>query len=282
MRNQFATLVVEPNVLIREGLVRVLDATQFRVVASASCVEDLGLASFPQRRSILLMLVGTGENPRAAVTQIELFRNRYPAGRIAVLADRWNLSEMVSVFRAGANACFAQFGTCDILIKSLELVMLGEMILPATMLLPLIFDNNDTPIEPQHDANAPKFTRTNGDDTPRLSIREKCVLRYLVEGDSNKVIARRIEVTEATVKVHIKAILRKIRVQNRTQAAIWAINHGSLISSIAEFNAATRRPPSDRRDSVSFAKHRLLTHRPTSATHLAPVPTRPEDRSNGP
>jgi two-component system nitrate/nitrite response regulator NarL len=66
------------------------------------------------------------------------------------------------------------------------------------------------------------------DDVPRLSYREACVLRFLVEGASNKVIGRNIEVAEATVKVHVKAILRKIRARNRTQAAVWAMNNGSL------------------------------------------------------
>ena len=61
---------------------------------------------------------------------------------------------------------------------------------------------------------------------PHLSAREAAVLGCLVEGSSNKVIARKVEMAEATVKVHIKAILRKIRVKNRTQAAIWAISHG--------------------------------------------------------
>ena len=45
-------------------------------------------------------------------------------------------------------------------------------------------------------------------------------------------IARKIDIAEATVKVHIKAILRKIRVQNRTQAAVWAMNNGRLDSAI--------------------------------------------------
>src|SRR5439155_27058982 len=69
------------------------------------------------------------------------------------------------------------------------------------------------------------------DDTfaPQLSPREKAILRCLIEGDSNKCIARKIDIAEATVKVHVKAILRKIRVHNRTQAAIWWVNHGSLI-----------------------------------------------------
>ena len=46
-----------------------------------------------------------------------------------------------------------------------------------------------------------------------------------MEGDSNKLIARKFDITEATVKVHVKAILRKIRAKNRTQAAIWAASH---------------------------------------------------------
>ena len=51
-------------------------------------------------------------------------------------------------------------------------------------------------------------------------------LRYLLLGHPNKVIARRLEISEATVKVYVKAILRKLRVRNRTQAAIWAFNNG--------------------------------------------------------
>ena len=72
------------------------------------------------------------------------------------------------------------------------------------------------------------FVTTEDTVAPQLSPREKSILRCLVEGDSNKSIARKIDIAEATVKVHVKAILRKIRVQNRTQAAIWAMNHGTL------------------------------------------------------
>jgi len=55
------------------------------------------------------------------------------------------------------------------------------------------------------------------------------ILRCLIEGNSNKSIARKIDIAEATVKVHVKAILRKIRVQNRTQAAIWGMNNALLL-----------------------------------------------------
>ena len=58
-----------------------------------------------------------------------------------------------------------------------------------------------------------------------LSSRELAILRTLMEGASNKVIARTLVITEATVRVHMKAILRKLRLQNRTQAALWARNY---------------------------------------------------------
>jgi two-component system nitrate/nitrite response regulator NarL len=51
------------------------------------------------------------------------------------------------------------------------------------------------------------------------------VLSHLVDGHSNKAIARFLGMTEATVKVHLKSVLRKIRVENRTQAAIWALSN---------------------------------------------------------
>jgi len=70
-----------------------------------------------------------------------------------------------------------------------------------------------------------------GDVARGLSRREMLILRMLMEGASNKVIALKLVITESTVKVHMKAILRKLRLQNRTQAAIWARDHSSELAS---------------------------------------------------
>jgi DNA-binding CsgD family transcriptional regulator len=59
-----------------------------------------------------------------------------------------------------------------------------------------------------------------------LSQRESEILKLVAEGKSNKTIAHFCNVSEPTVKVHLKSILRKTNTQNRTQAAIWAIEHG--------------------------------------------------------
>jgi two-component system, NarL family, nitrate/nitrite response regulator NarL len=78
--------------------------------------------------------------------------------------------------------------------------------------------------EPDH-ADEPQKSRRPR-NVPKLSEREIQILDGLVKGHANKVIARTCDITEATVKVHMKSILRKIQVANRTQAAIWAIEHG--------------------------------------------------------
>ena len=79
----------------------------------------------------------------------------------------------------------------------------------------------------REDSQGLLVTAENG-IAPQLSPRERSILRYLIEGDSNKSIARKIDIAEGTVKVHVKAILRKIRAHNRTQAAIWGMNNGWL------------------------------------------------------
>jgi len=61
---------------------------------------------------------------------------------------------------------------------------------------------------------------------PHLTDRQRGILRCICRGYSNKIIARTFDITESTVKIHVKVILRKIGVKNRTQAAIWAVQNG--------------------------------------------------------
>ena len=102
------------------------------------------------------------------------------------------------------------------LLHSLRLVGLGERVLP-TKLTMLIADGQLNPSDAEARVSAVKG----------LSAREREVLRCLNEGHPNKVIARRLETTEATVKVNLKAVMRKLNVANRTEAAIWAVRQGN-------------------------------------------------------
>ena len=233
MRRQHClpVILIGKSILLKEGLARILRASNFRILASKSCADDLhpdkSTPSAP-----LCLIVHTGDDFDATVEQIELCRSRYPDGRIAIVADHYCLKDLTAAFRAGANGYFVNAITCDRFVKSVELVMLGVTIFPPAF-LSFILDSNPRLTDAvkrdhTHDRNGePILLATEDPIAPLLSPREKSILLCIIEGDSNKCIARKMDITEATVKVHVKAILRKIRVQNRTQAAIWAINNGS-------------------------------------------------------
>lgn len=231
-RQPFDTALVGPSALLREGLARVLETANFRVVASASRVQDIASSS---KHEPVLLLIDSGDDPDGTVAQITLFKEQHPSARVAVLTDRAHLNEMASAFRAGANLYFAKSVGRDAFIKALELVMLGETIVPPE-LLTLICDHErgheDCVVQSRavdrQIAGGPPL-QDGVDGAGHLSGREKSILRCIVGGDANKRIARKIDIAEATVKVHVKAILRKIRVHNRTQAAIWALKNFSAI-----------------------------------------------------
>src|SRR5712664_3414127 len=225
-RQSFAIVLVGKRILLREGLARILRSVNFRVLASVSSAGDLPQNKLQLHR-LLFLIVHTGEDFDAAVEQIERLSDRHPGARIAIVADHYRPDELVSAFRAGANGYVVDVMTCDVFIRSIELVMMGETIFPPAFLsFVLNPDGNHLDAAVSRDEN--DLVTTEDTIGPQLSPQEKSILRCLIEGDSNKCIARKIDIAEATVKVHVKAILRKIRVQNRTQAAIWGMNNGSL------------------------------------------------------
>ena len=81
--------------------------------------------------------------------------------------------------------------------------------------------------EPEATVRVSPSPRTAADPQVSLSDREAEILRHLAEGHANKIIAHRLSISEATVKSHLKSLLRKLRFSNRTQAAIWAISRCS-------------------------------------------------------
>jgi two-component system nitrate/nitrite response regulator NarL len=233
MGRRVVTIILGKNGLLREGLATILRSANFRVLASASSTDDLVPCKIRSRQALFLV-VHTGIGFETVIEQIEHLRNKHPRARIVVMADRYRLPELVAAFRAGANGYFVDILSCDVFIKSLELVTLAQR---APAFLSFVLgpegaqlrqqvgpsqENGLIPSAPTNDLipSAPL--------APQLSGREKSILRCLTEGDSNKGIARKFDIAEATVKVHVKAILRKIQVQNRTQAAVWGMNNEIL------------------------------------------------------
>ena len=95
--------------------------------------------------------------------------------------------------------------------------MLGEKVFPS------VLTNFLGALQSQQSASPVDRVRV-GDVA--LSQRELDIIRSLADGHTNKSIAKALSITEATVKVHIKTVLRKLGATNRTQVAIWAVQHG--------------------------------------------------------
>lgn len=227
----FTTVLVSQSELLREGLVLILGAAKFRILFSEACVHDLLQKPLPKHRSILLIMDVDGTDADAAFAQISEFKAIYPTSHVVALADHCRPNDIVSALRAGADAYLTKVAAHDTFIKALELVMLGQTILPAETSTFIQDIRHSLKYDPVHEFKNVAVTMENPEREPSmLSTREECIIRCLIAGESNKTIARKINIAEATVKVHVKAILRKIRVGNRTQAAVWAMNHGMLTS----------------------------------------------------
>jgi two-component system nitrate/nitrite response regulator NarL len=188
---------------------------------------------------------GTAENVRIIVRQ-------HSSARVAVIGDRGTASEVMCALEAGASAYLRDTMNGKALVKALELIMLDEVVLPIQFIKELLI--KEPVIEELasiHEATpamrAMELPENPAPQSHNLSSREAAILLYLVQGVSNKDIARKLVITEATVKVHVKAILRKIRVKNRTQAAIWAMKHSlngpSLVLPVLSQGADTMAHP---------------------------------------
>jgi two-component system nitrate/nitrite response regulator NarL len=242
-RRTFPTALVGPNILFRDGIARILKTTDFRVIASGPHVDNFAL---PPQCGPILLLIDAVDDMCEAVGEISLFKEQHPAGNVAILANHCRPNDMVAAYRAGANAYLGKSVTPDAFVKVLELVMLGETIVPRQLLALIGTESASLP-------NVNPSVCSDVDSTFRLSAREKCILRHIVDGNPNKIIARKTEISEATVKVHVKAILRKIGVRNRTQAAIWAVNHNYAVNVSAHIASASAIPLLIQNDEIESA-----------------------------
>jgi two-component system nitrate/nitrite response regulator NarL len=150
--------------------------------------------------------------------------------KIVVLANEADSLEIDHDQIAALSGVFTYGLSTDAFVRSLHLICSGERVFPRNLLL-----------RPKPQAPSSRTGRRSDGD--RLSPREREVLAHLVAGHSNKVIARHLGTAEATVKVHLKSLLRKIQVENRTQAAIWALSN---LPDLPELDATPREPGGNR------------------------------------
>lgn len=206
--------IVGKNEIVREGLRRILVERGFQVAEVAADCGALAAAILDDLEPDMIIVdsISTLEGQGACRS----LREAFPRSRIVLLGEDMSVQTTSEAMSLGVDGYLAKEISCEPLARSLHLIASGEKVVPSQTVEAMI--GTDWRSVGEH-------WLENVTDV-RLSEREIDVLRCLSRGDANKLISRELDITEATVKVHIKAILRKLGVLNRTQAAIWAVSRG--------------------------------------------------------
>ena len=206
-------LLIDRSNLLRAGVKRLLEKTEFRICGEAFSVEEgIRLVGAGLRPKIVLLDYPAGAQ---AFEQMQSLHSSEAKPKLVVLSSQMNLQWLATSLAAGADGYLVTNISPDALIQSMHLIVLGEKVLPTD--LARLLGSAQLHIDTVLAAAPPALG---------LSSRETEILHFLPRGYSNKLSARQLNITEGTVKVHLKEVLKKLKVTNRTQAAIWAFQRG--------------------------------------------------------
>jgi len=239
MEKCVATIVIEPRSLVREALVSLMASHSYHVVGGVASTADIDnslLVADPPR------LVVLGALPAAvAATAAGSIRKLWPGTKIILLFEHASSADLQKLLASEIDGCIPLFASPDTLVGTLQQIiatdlriLILETATYSSMLRPPEWreERDELDLDTKNVAQSDEAENGVVDGTISIRIphglseREEQILKGVVKGHSNKMIARTCGVTDATIKVHMKSILRKIRVANRTQAAIWALEQG--------------------------------------------------------
>jgi two-component system, NarL family, nitrate/nitrite response regulator NarL len=250
MGNTLVAVVVEPRLLVREALIALMGSFSHQVSRGAASAAEL-LCSSDAANAPDLVVLGECSAGKAA-SEASAIRGIWPQTKILLLFEQGAPLNLEGFLASEIDGCIPLSASPDILISTLQMICIenlrillvgrgidhsvlraatareGAVRLAASRVKSVGETSSEARLEllgAETSANGSLHV-AHIQHLQNLSEREEQILKGLVKGQSNKVIARACSVTEATVKVHMKSILRKIRVANRTQAAIWALEHG--------------------------------------------------------
>jgi DNA-binding NarL/FixJ family response regulator len=208
--NNIRVMLIDDHAIVREGLRAVFeDFSDIEIVAeAASATEALTLAE----RALPKVIISDVRMPGMPISEaIRRLRTLLPAVQIVVFSSFADAPQVRTILAAGA---------IGYLTKDARAAELHQAVLAASMDVPCVAPNvravlRDTP-ENTHVSEA----------LARLSPRETSVLLLIAEAKSNKEIARALSLTEGTVKGYVSVIFEKLRVSDRTEAALIALRAG--------------------------------------------------------
>jgi DNA-binding NarL/FixJ family response regulator len=219
-------LLVDDQTLLRQGFQRLLELGDNRVQvvgAASDGVEALALIERLEREDQLPQVVLMDiRMPRMdGVQATAQIRARWPSVRVLMLTTFDNDEYVFDGLRAGASGYLLKDASAEELVAAIHAASRGE-----------------SPLQPSIAAKLVARLRAESPETPtatgmtqdvemaELTEREREILRYLARGSSNREIGEALYITEGTVKNHVSNILNKLALRDRTQAALWAREHG--------------------------------------------------------
>ena len=208
-------LVVDDHTLFRRGLIALLAGNpRFVVVAEAGDANEAHRsAAATQPDVILLDIHMPGVN---GVEALAGFRAVSPRTRVLMLTVSEDERDLAAALRAGACGYLLKTMDGDMLAAAILRTMTGESVVSPEMTSKLV-----SAFQAGQGAAAPAPPAVDADPIHSLSPREHEILSLIAKGASNKEVARNLGIAEATVKIHVQHILRKLNLGSRLQAAVY-------------------------------------------------------------
>jgi len=211
--NKLRVLVIDDHTLFREGLEGLLERRNIEVIASIGGGKEGIEAAQDLNPDVVLLDMRMPDVD--GLTVLRTIRQKGLEMPIAILTTSSSETDLVEALRNGAQGYLLKDMEPDDLVVSLLDIVEGKTVVAPilTPVLAKVVQGDNTP---------------TGDPNPidTLTPRETEILGLLAEGQSNKVIARNLGISDGTVKLHVKAILRKLEVHSRVEAAVMAVEHG--------------------------------------------------------
>lgn len=212
-------LIADDHPLLREGLVRILAMEpDIQVVGEAGSGPEAVAMVAKHRPNVVLMDISMPGGGLAATREIS---SRFPDVGVIVLTIHDDEQYLYELVRAGAKGYLVKDSEPRRVVEAIRLVCEGGSYLPPNLMEKVL--NEFRRLQAGGGPAARERARDGGGS---LTTRELEVLQLIVEGCSNAEIAGQLYISEKTVKNHITSILRKLDVDDRTQAAVYALRHG--------------------------------------------------------
>lgn len=206
-------LLIDDHALFRMGLGELLERRGIEVVAAeGDCARGINLVAALNPDVVLLDM----RMPEmSGIEVLRALREAHARMPIVMLTTSRDESDVVQSLQGGANGYLLKDMEPDVLIQALGNIVGGQTVVAPELagILARAIQGESAP------AAEGVVERELADLTPR----EHEILCLLADGQSNKVIARNLGITEGTVKLHVKSILRKLQVHSRVEAAVIAV-----------------------------------------------------------